>query len=511
MGADTLHSDYQENIKLWLKCRHFVEGTESVKKHSETYLPRLEGQEDSEYGGYLMRAAFYPAAHRSVQGLAGAVMKKVPFIKFPDMEYLKDIGVDNESIQQIATKSLEEDLTTGRIGGYVDADPDGGKAYIALYNAESVLNWKKAVIDGREQPTMICLREKINVPDPDGDEFEMLPTDQIRVLRLEDDLDLGLIYTVQVYTRKEQDDDAEIAKQNVDNLPNGDYEPGEKVIPRMKGGKPLNFIPFRFCSIMGSSDVVTKSPIQDLVDMNHNHYLTSADLEHGAHYTALPTAYAFGFDPKNTKLHIGSSRAWVSEKETAKAGFIEFTGAGLGFLQNLLKDKEAKMAVLGARLLEEQKNSPESGTALELRHAGEKSVLSNIATSVSEFLTDLLEWIVQWEQMSGEATITLNQNFGVVTMDAQTLAQMMLGVQQGLISWKVWFYNLKNAEIIPDEVTEDEEKEALSEGLPMPKLNPSDPANAPKPVASGTNILPAKTKTKPKAAKTKKSVSASAV
>jgi hypothetical protein len=44
----------------------------------------------------------------------------------------------------------------------------------------------------------------------------------------------------------------------------------------------------------------------------------------------------------------------------------------------------------GSRLLEDQKKVGETAEAIELRQSGENSVLSSIATSVSESLTQIL-------------------------------------------------------------------------------------------------------------------------
>ena len=54
------------------------------------------------------------------------------------------------------------------------------------------------------------------------------------------------------------------------------------------------------------------------------------------------------------------------------------------------------MAVLGSRLLEDQKKVGETAQAIELRQSGEYSVLNSIATSVSESLTQVLRWVYWW-------------------------------------------------------------------------------------------------------------------
>jgi len=58
------------------------------------------------------------------------------------------------------------------------------------------------------------------------------------------------------------------------------------------------------------------------------------------------------------------------------------------------------MAVLGYQILENQNRVAETATAIVLRQAGENSVLANIATSVSESLTQVMRWVYWWNSPS---------------------------------------------------------------------------------------------------------------
>ena len=61
--------------------RDAVAGEDVVKARGETYLPRLTGQEA--YRGYVLRALFFGATGRTLQGLLGAVMRKDPVVTLP--------------------------------------------------------------------------------------------------------------------------------------------------------------------------------------------------------------------------------------------------------------------------------------------------------------------------------------------------------------------------------------------------------------------------------------------
>src|SRR4029079_17254264 len=92
-------------------------------------------------------------------------------------------------------------------------------------------------------------------------------------------------------------------------------------------------------------------PLADIITANLDHYRLDADFKHGLHFAALPTAWVSGFD-KATPLRIGSSAAWVSDIPGATAGFLEFSGAGLAYIEKAMEKVERRMALLDARMLE---------------------------------------------------------------------------------------------------------------------------------------------------------------
>jgi hypothetical protein len=421
MGCEFKNPIYVENLALWKKCRDVMNGSEAVKAAGELYLPRLSDQTDPEYSAYKARATFYGATGRTVKGLSGTVLRKPPTIEYPDEGkegIFKHLGEAGEDINLVIQQLLDEVCGVGRMGVMVDA-PEGENAdpYVIQYYAENIINWREEMIrqpegvDGRKGPvrrlTLVVLQEQKMEPDPDDVEgYAVKKVETIRVLRLDSE---GL-YEQELFEKREtlQDQRHPSGPKKTEWISVGVTQ------PKYKGGQRLDYIPFLFLNPTGVSAEVEKPPLLELVNMNISHYLSSADLEHGRHFTGLPTLYAAGFDPKETKMRVGSAKAWVTENVGAKAGYIEFGGQGLSTLENALKEKESKMAVLGARLLEEQQANPETATAVTLRQIGEKSILAVIAGVLSDVMTQIVRWIGRWAAIAGseEGKIELNQVYG---------------------------------------------------------------------------------------------------
>jgi len=453
MPVDTTHKHYDKRIEQWKRCRDTVAGTDAVKGERTKYLPWLTGQDDLEYGAYLNRALFFNASERTVKGLTGAVFRKQYNLDFPESkkDLLKDITDEMSSVDVLLRKVVHEVVAIGRTGCLVDVTPEGEgdpRTYITQYRAENILNWTLDRVNGAMQPVFIALREAYEEPDP-NDKFAPKHKHQIRTLVLENGVYMQRIY------RKRQTSDGSTTNEWAQ------WE--EDIIPKM-GGKPLDFIPFKFINSDDDSANPCKPPLLDLVDVNLSHYRTSADLEHGAHFTALPTPVLSGFDVKKT-YRIGSGVAWVTDNPQGRAVFLEYTGQGLRALQDIKADKEAQMAVLGARMLEQQKKTAETAETHRLRGLAESGPLAGIVGVVEEAMTAVFRWYVDFIIPGGSASnnidLSLNKDFVSSRLTAQEITALMTLVQGNHISQDTFLHNLKEGEVLPDGTTIEEEKDAI--------------------------------------------------
>ncbi|MBI1176196.1 DUF4055 domain-containing protein [bacterium] len=257
-------------------------------------------------------------------------------------------------------------------------------------------------------------------------------------------------------------------------------------------GKPLPMIPFVFHGARHSLPSIEKLPMADIIAVNLDHYRLDADYKHGVHFTALPTAWVSGFD-KSASLRIGASTAWVTDTPGATAGFLEFTGQGLSTFERAMDRDERLMAVLGSRLLEDQKKVGETATAIELRQSGENSILGNIAINVSASLTQVLRWAYWWnstEELPDDITndqvlIELNTDFSTKGLASQDIQAIVAAWQAGAISRDTMTELFRRGEVLPEGRTMDEELKLISEQKPeaasqKPELKTQTPGTPPR-------------------------------
>lgn len=430
------------------------------------------------YAGYVLRALYYPAMTRTVQGLLGLIFGKPSSKQNVPVAYedeLKDITLSGVGIDDFTRMLGQEVLTTGRAGILVDrptteAAPLGSlRPYWVTYSAEQIINWRTERINGEIKLTRVVLFEQEELDD-EKDEFVPLVVDRYRVLLLEDGK-----YIVRIYHRNEEKTTITTTKD--------EWIYDEDIVP-LRRNKPLDYIPFIFANKDSIDSNISHPPLLDLVDVNYSHYRTSADQEHGAHFTALPTPFVSGHTlEQGQELAIGSGTAWILTDPQARAGMVEFSGAGLKSLADLKEEKRQLMVTLGARMLETQKNTQEAATTVAMRHAGERSSLAVLADSLGQAVTTALKWHLYWNGLEDAAikdvSYTLNPEVADI-LTSEDIKVLVTTWQAGAISHKTLYENLEYAEITRQNVPFEEEIADIEEETP--EMVPTDALGNPVPI-----------------------------
>jgi hypothetical protein len=513
MKPNTTHSDYEQYFPVWLRARDVIAGEDSVKAAGETYLPKLSAHTDAEYAAYKARTSFYNATSRTAAGYVGMIFRRAPFIKLtppnasPALEKsMADLSGDfdqqNTSLLSYAKNIVTEVVHVGRAGTLIDWSEPEQRPYASFYKAEAILNWRSERLNGRYTLTLVTLDEPAILPTDDP--FVTTKENRIRVLRLvpsasgdggpsSGEPDQAAANPPSPSGRGIEGE-GQTGTSSVSPAHSATFTPAKSfhyqveiwrevrtkdavqwqladsyILKRL--GKPLSFIPFVFHGPIHSRPEIQRPPLDDVIAINLDHYRLDADYKHGIHFTALPTVWVAGFEPDST-LKIGSTSAWVSSTIGATAGFLEFTGQGLETFERAMERDERLMAILGTRLLETQKREAETAEALLIRHAGEESILSTLALSVSDSLTRVLRIVSWWIPTATfenspdalDQSISLNTDFGIKGLTAQELQSVVAAWQAGAISQDTMFELFRKGEILPDGRSNSDELSLLRRG-----------------------------------------------
>lgn len=462
MGVDTKCAAYTANCDDWRKVRDTIAGERAIRDGGVKYLPRPSGMDDPEWKCYLERAHFFGATGRTADGLHGSVFQKKPVLSDDAPDKLKDMLADidrtGRTLDQFASDCVWDALPTNWGGILVDypsapdnidrgtAERQGLRAYAAWYSAESVINWRFETRGNQQVLTFLVLHEPYTRK-KEGDEFATETKNRYRVLSFDADGN----YMVRIYD---------------DGTTNDLATPSEPVFPKV-AGKNLKIIPF--FTFPGKEP--EKSMLLDLANENIGHYQKSADYENGLHLTGIPTPYATGMsgppqdkDGKPLPIKLGGTAFLFVPDPSGKVEYLEFEGAGLEQLEKAIQNTEERMAILGARIISAEKKGVESAEAARIHRAGENSVLAAFAQNASDVLTKVIRLLAQWENIPGceKVTYRLNTEYDVAAMEANLFSAIVQARLAREMPKSVYFWNLKKAGKIPDEMTLEQWDEELA-------------------------------------------------
>jgi len=421
VSVKTLHPDYQLHSPKWRLVRDVVEGEERLKYNPTRYLPEFTPKDNERYKRYVERAYFLNVTGRTRSALSGMVFRREPMEVMPDemrpIIYNAD-GAGN-TLEQGAKEALGGVLDTGRhifLVDYPDIDDSidyeteqriGARPVILNYQAESLINWKYEIKNGRRVLTLAVLVELVQ-DNFNKDEFDHNIVKNYRVLRLRNG-----VYTQQMY------DD-------------GGAPLTEERIIRMAGGQPFDHIPMHVAGSSNNRPDVDHAPLYDLAVVNIAHYRNNADLEEAGFITGQPTLHLDTgdtspeeFSEQNPNgVQLGSRQGIVTQG--GKVELVQPEERNL--LTNLKKEKEQEMIGIGARIV--QRGAPnETAEAARINASAEASALDQIVNNISDALTEaLMDVALFWGIPVADIFYRLNTRFWEEELDSQ---QMMALIQLG--------------------------------------------------------------------------------
>ena len=468
MSVETSHALYDKQYPSWARTRDAVTGQGAIIAGKDAYVPKPSGLDEQEFKAYISRGSWYGATRRTIDGMSGLIFRKDPHIEIPEgFDYLETLASnDGKSLRELADFVVEEILSTGRVGVLVDfpaidlsqtrtlaqAEQEGDRPYLSTYVAESIVNWRWRTLKAYRILDRVILKETVSVPDPQ-DEFSLIDVDQYRELGLDD---AGKYYQ-------------RLWKLGDDGKT---WTADEPVYPTFRGAALMR-LPFFCATPMGDFIDCPIVPLLDLVNLNIAHWKNSCDYEHGLHFTGNPMPVITGYSAtEGETITVGSERCLTLTDPQAQAFYMEFTGTGLSSLKEAMKDKEARMAMVGSRLLTEDTKGVEAAETAAIHRAGENSVLGSIAAATSKVLTRAYALMIDWAGGNpDDVTIQLNMDFLPWSMDAQMVTALVAAQQTGLFSKQTLFQKFQEGEVIPQGIDYETDQERIEEemmlALPM--------------------------------------------
>jgi len=448
---DYTNEEYNKLNKKWQLINDICD-VDEVEKYIVKLNPNdLSTANTTRNNTYKSRAVFYELASFTRRGLLGMLFRKWPKFSAPSqIEYLT-FNADGEgnSIYQQSQQVAKSVIGKGKCGLLVDYPQVDGDV-----SREDMISLRYVATIKKFEPEQI-----------------LLPIDTITI---------GAVTKVSRIRLKtsvfENGEDISVIRvlELVDNVYySSEYRELDKGWQLYKSaavkdgsGKFLDEIPFVFIGSETNTMHTNQPPMYGICKINVGHYNNSAAYEDSVHFVGQVQPVASGLTVDDVKNMEKEGMYWGSGRLMAMAdpsGKWELLQGEENMIAREAMDAKVKDAVgLGAMFI-----MPGSAVKTATQSEGEQivqhSILSLIASNLSEGYTKLLEWCCAFMNVTPPADMeyTVFQDFISKNADPQLLQQLLAGLMSGNITQGAFIGYLQKMEIEDSEKTVDEIKEEL--------------------------------------------------
>lgn len=450
-NIDARHPLYEAFAEAWERMRDAADGEDSVKLAGQRHLPMKSGMkaltdlkaQEAAYDAYRLRAEFPEWVAPTIRGAVGMMHDVPATIALPArLEHLIERATpDGLTLDELHRRITTEVLTVGRVCLVVVVVD--GLPLIATYAAERAQNWDG---DG-DALTYLVLNETDRRRDPATNTWR----DVRRYFELEV-RERG--YQARRWT---QDADGKLVPGEWEAAAAGDFN-----------ASPIPQVPAVFVNTLDRTSSPDDIPLYGLAKTALRSYTVDADYRLALHITAEPTPYVTGYeDPVQavkdgaTPRSIGASALWVLPPG-ASAGFLEFSGAGVGAMQ-AEKDACRRAAVMqGAQMFADDAASQESGKARALRLNAQTVTFKHVALVSAAGLERALRMAATFVGQDPKAiTVSPYLDWLTPSLEPAEITALSALWEKGAISWPTLFDRLQRGRVVSADVDPDDEMKLI--------------------------------------------------
>ena len=474
------HYKYNRIRYSWRQVRDCIEGSNSIKRANQVYLPLPSGMRfnsnttpdfnneitnfskntieyefeyvpwehsNPAYSAYLQRARFPEMTNHSLLGFVGVATRQEPQITLPaGLEYLEDNATaDGLSLLELFEFCISEIFQTGKLSLVLDVRAGDNTFYIAPYNAESNIDWYSSFANGKRRQTEAVFVEagenrSIN-DDREKDKHIYYYLAPLIDADIQDGEEPPLFAFSQTYT---------------------DGKPDSEPILLLSQGSPIEELPIvNLGSIKNDPDPDTV-PLLGISDIALTIYRKDADLAQAQYLTCNPTLFVFGINKEDMPRVVGSTVAVGVPNPNGRAEYPPTDTSALEHIRTHIQDLFNEAVQYGANLLGRDRKAVESAEALALRKAASGATLVGVVRKVGEAITEILNLAARWSGRSETAEFLPSLDFAEHTLSAQELTALVRTWIEGGISQDTLLDNLRDADIVSNEVNNDMEKDRIA-------------------------------------------------
>lgn len=444
MAVSDFHPQYTvERRNEWRLMRDSYEGESAMKTRGVLYLPKppawskMSDQGAGAYLAYITRARYPEIVSTTVRGMVGVIHGQEWQIDLPPgLEYITERATaEGLPLEMFARKVTTELLLTGRYSVLTDAPDTGGDPYLVGYGAETLINWDEA-------GDFYAFEEMENRRT--GSQWDQIK--RTRILELEDG----------VYVQRLYDDGLQV---------------GEDIIPTLRGGGRLDFIPV---AIGGAMDTDLKPDVPPMIGVARAalaHYQINADYRMALYMAYQDTLFIYNAQEKPEAVGAGVVVSLTSSEigKDVRAEYLAPSGASIQAHERAMDREQQSATRSGAQLFDNTPRGQESGEARRLRFSAETATLATIAGSSAAILEKALRHAAIMAGVDPEAVVVKPpQNMLEGQLEGNDVTALVSAWERGAFGYQTLYENLQRGRIASMERTAEDEEAIIAAGRGLP-------------------------------------------
>ena len=417
---------------LWMQVDSLWEGTAAMRLAGETYLPKQPNETADNYKRRVARSTLHNYYKSSIQSAVGKVFAEdihVETASAPLSLIIDDVDSQGQSLSQFAKSTLETAINHGVSFILVDhtrvpedfdnlaaQQASGARPYWVSIPATKVLDARSGDFGGSQRPSYFRYEEDVYEPSADG--FSGAQFRQVRIFKQDpagttqpdgtvSATDSNVMFAVY----------REVHGKQWELIDSGE----------IKGIPAIPVVPV-YTNRLGF--FLGRPPLQDLADVNVQHWQCSSDYQNSVHVATIPFLLTKGLqaqmdaDGNLKQLSVDVNAGVVATDPNATVEWIEVSGAALKAARDNLDSLTAEMEKLGTTLCSQ---TPGGITATEksVNSAEANSIVKTWALSLQDAINGALFFTSAYLGDAAPVTAKVNTDFAMDYANDTTMQNVL--------------------------------------------------------------------------------------
>ena len=482
------NASYESLAPTWKRIKAILGGQQTAKSYDNTLrqdgtnllVPFSPTMTARQFSFYRDEAELPGISSQFARTVIGGMLRKPLDIELPEevpeeaLDWLRNrFTGSNRSLHSFLQEALWEEMNTSRawccVNYPVNPQPsrgDGGppEPYPILIGGESVINWLEGEHPITGEQTLLRIIIRMYVQEAGDNEFHPNWVDRVWVHELDPEGN----YRIRVFEKPDpRSTSAGVVggtlQQDYDVLQGTDFVEVATETEVLRSGERLDFIPI--FPLNGQIEPV-EPMLTNFVDREvglYNRISRRNHLLYGAS-TYTPVLKSSLSDDERQDIVASGLGSWLFIDREDDIDVLQTPSDALEDYDRAIASTLDEMSRMGMRML-----SPEveqSGTALEIRNAGQTAQLASLSRAISSSLTSIITWMVNWRYdldiSEEEVTVVLSTDLSPVPLGEEYMRLVSEWYQGGLIPRSTFLEVLRINDILPADYNDQDAVEEIN-------------------------------------------------